>query len=171
MAEVLSMASLVSFLLALLSAALAVIAYFAQDIRGVRRELKGKAPQDLAVSRRRKGGKPAPPRPQRERPTVIEDEAVTTLENGQVAFDPLVDFYEPGTELADEVETVAVNETPTTLEPPGGEAGRGGPAPDGRRAAPGEETTELSPQEGQFVLQCDILLTDRNSALYELISQ
>lgn len=178
MADILSMASLISFFLAFLTTVFAVVVYLALDVRGVRRELKGGVSQAFVVAkkRRKKRGAPESAPIGSERTTVIQDEAVTTLENGEIAFDPLVDFYEPGTELVEEVETDAVHETPTTVEcpvnsRPNGHSRDRGVSAARRSDAAEEETTELSPQEGQFVLQCDIVLADQRNALYELISQ
>lgn len=178
MADILSMASLACFFLALLATVFAVVIYLALDVRRVRMELKGGASQAfiLAKKKQKRQNSPGSGRTEHERATIIQDEAVTTLENGEVAFDPLVDFYEPGTELVEEVETDAANETPTSVEDSAYKETdrclqRSRIPADGRDDTVEEETTELSPQEGQFVLQCDIVLANQSNALYELISQ
>ena len=113
MANTLSTIALVCFILAGLSLLAAVALFFALNTKAAYRELKGQ-PQTSWISdnkvKKKKEKKVV------ETPTSkmdVEDEAVTTLDNGEEATEiSLMNVYEPGTELMEE-DTEPITEVQT----------------------------------------------------------
>lgn len=113
MANVFSWISLGCFGLAGLSLLIAFILFFAQDTKSAYRELKGQ-PQAGWITENK--GKKKKEKKIVEMPTSkmdVEEEAVTTLDNGEEVTEiSLMNVYEPGTELMEET-TESVTEVQT----------------------------------------------------------
>lgn len=183
MSDILSIASIICFILAGVFLVAAIALFFALDVRGVYAEINGKAP----VKKKRSGKKAkvvkeTPTEVSREVPTIIEDEAVTVLDSGEIDLDSLVNFYEPGTDLADEtvteldeenpalsddeqptaIEILIEDEKPTTTEYF---------FDDEQPTSAEDAITDFDSVVEKFEIQHDIMLTDRSKALYQLINQ
>lgn len=113
MANILSISSLVCFILAGICLVGAVALYFALNTKAAYLELKGQ-PQSSWITENK--GKKKKQKTAAEMPTSkmdVEDEAVTTLDNGEEATEiSLMNVYEPGTELMEQ-ETEPVTEVQT----------------------------------------------------------
>lgn len=175
MADILWMLSIGCLVLAVLSLVFGVVYFFAMDIKNVYRELKGRAPltreQKKQIKRKKVTGE-SPTIVQHEEPTLIEDEAPTILENGEIDLDSLVGVYKPGTDLLDRAIS-HYQEEPTDLVEVGEmtEVATVAESPPQSNQEELEESTDLSPAKGQFVIKQEILLINTNLALYQLISQ
>lgn len=113
MANTLSIISFVCFIFAGLSLLAAVALFFAMNTKAAYQELKGQ-PQTGWITENK--GKKKKEKKIVETPTSkmdVEDEAVTTLDNGEEATEiSLMNVYEPGTELMEE-DTEAITEVQT----------------------------------------------------------
>lgn len=161
--------------MAVLSLVFGAVYFFAMDIKNVYRELKGRAPltkeQKKQIKRKKVTGE-SPTIVQHEEPTLIEDEAPTILANGEIDLDSLVGVYKPGTDSVDRP-VVYYQDEPTDLMEVGEmtEVATVAESPPQSNHEELEETTELSPAKGQFVIKQEILLINTDLALYQLISQ
>lgn len=106
MANTFSIISIVSFVLAAVFFVLAVALFFAMNVNSAYRELRGQPQRQWIVGNKKEKTKV---KKQEETPTQktdFEDEAVTTLDNGEeVTMASLMNVYEPGTDVMDEVKT------------------------------------------------------------------
>lgn len=178
MSNIFSILSIVCFALAGILAIAAVVLFFALDVRGVYEELQGRAPVKKERRKKEKPQKETPTQTDRETPTLVQDEAVTVLDNGELDLDSLVTYYEPGTEFGEETTALDAEqptaaeigetemptvmgeeEVPTALED----------TPEEALTSLEEADTAADQTQTGFVLQKDIVLTNREKALYQLI--
>lgn len=118
MANVFSIISIVTFVLSGLFLLAAIVLFFAMDARSAYLELKGQ-PHKRKLEKG-SGNKRANSKTQKMVHEVkaermdVEDEAVTTLDNGEIATEvSLMNVYEPGTELFTEHTTESLTEVKT----------------------------------------------------------
>lgn len=111
MASTLSMISLICFILSGLSLLTAIALFFALNTKAAYQELKGQPQTSWLKENKKKKEKKVVETPTSKMD--VEDEAVTTLDNGEEATEiSLMNVYEPGTELMEE-DTEPITEVQT----------------------------------------------------------
>ena len=118
MANIFSIISIAAFVLSALFLLVAVILFFAMDTRSAYLELKGQ-PQKKQLIKESAGNSKTQKvqktgTEKKIRKVDMEDEAITTLDNGEEATEiSLMDVYEPGTDLFVENTTETFTEVKT----------------------------------------------------------
>lgn len=105
MADIYSTVSVVAFLLAGGLFAGTLILFFTLKVKEAWQELSGQTDRKWLAGSRQSSNtkKPQPEKEKRTEKLEIEDEAATTLENGEeVETELLIDVYEPGTDMIEE---------------------------------------------------------------------
>ncbi len=182
MADVLMIASVVCFVLAVILLIAAVALFFVWNIKKVWAELQGRnlPPASGKIRKNKKTQKPQKNHEGKtaeatEKNAVCWDEAVTVLDNGEISGDSLVSCYEPGTELSVDLATETAVEEKTEMDQDPFTAAElqdwqetTEPAEKDTQRDLWEETENNDWVENGFQLKRDVLLANPQNALDHL---